>query len=469
MESIFFMGGGMAICAVITTVGRFVLAALLGAKVFGNFAIALAMVGFMNLFANTMGDRFLVVTKVDREKALNTVFTIEMIVWVSVVVLWCISSPFFWARIGKGASWGISSILLLQGVAFPLSRPRALLERSLNFKLISIVNVFTNALCMGTALILALYIKNELPLIVFSLLSLLQAVVFLRISKIRPRLRIDHGILKEYIHLCWPLMGAAFLVFIYWNFEKILLDQYVDREHLGYYAWAFSLGILVLRVKDVVARVLFPVFAKLIRDGNEEHFRKGFASLYRLLVVLYGFFVPALFVLSPRLVRLAGAEWLPAIPCLQIAILIFAMRTFNSFLEPAFVTHGKPRVLMYLSAVNCVVIMGGGYYALRYFPFIETMAAVVLLSCLFTFVVCAVLIRRICRVSLFRIVLPGLLMATLSGLIMHGVTHFAGGGLFALGSGILIGAVFFAGYVWKSSMDLFAMIKGQLFPGKAKA
>jgi len=468
LESVLFMGGAMIISLFVSTISRFTLASQLGATVFGDFAITLAIVGFITLISNTAGDRYLVTTKEDREMALNTVFTTELILWGCVVIAWLLFSPLFWPKIGKGASWGLASILLLRGVAFPLSRPRALVERDLNFKLVAIVNVLTHVLCVVLAVVLSFFLKNELPLILLSLTELVQAIVYCSLTKIPLRFRINLYILKDYMNLCLPLMGMAAVVYLYWNMDRVLLDRLVKREYLGYYAWAFSLGAFVFRLKSVIARVVFPVFAKMMRDGNSAEFEKGLTFLYQCLALIFGLIIPVLIVIAPKLVLLAGKEWTPAITCFQIAILIFSMRTFNSFLEPVFVIYGKSNPLFRVSLLNALIIIGGGYVSLCWFPKIETMAWVILLSCVVTFVLCTIMIRQLSSVNLARVIAPGMSVAILLYLLMSSILFLVGEGFWGTVLAVGTGSVCYVACVWKRGRLLFGFMRGSL-AGSAQA
>ncbi len=465
MESVLIMGIAMAISTVVSALGRFYLATELGAQIFGDFTLTLALVGFVTLFSNTLGDRFIVATNSDQRVALNTVFSTELLLWLTIVAVWFIFSPHWWPQISKGANWGLASLLLLKGLAFPLSRPRALLERNLNFKTVAFVNVSTHILTMALAIFLAQNIKNSTPLVILALVGVLQSVVFFIIGRNDLSFGITKSIFRSYVRLCLPLMVVGFVVFFYWNFDRVLLDRYVDRVHLGYYGWSFSLGAFILTLKDVVSRVLFPVFAKLMREGNLKQFQKGLTALYKTLGLLYGLIVPALVISAPKLVLLAGQEWAPAATCVQISILIFTLRAFNSFLEPVFVIFGKSNPLMYLSFLNGILIVVGGWAALEFQPQIESMALVILLSSVLTFGICSVIINNLCGVNLFKVVAPSFALAALSTLIMSVMVFWLGQSLSALVVSVLTGlGIYLTGSkneIWK----IGGLIKHQ-WPGR---
>lgn len=467
IDSVVFMTLSMGFSLCISAVGRFALAAQLDARIFGNFTMAMVFIGFTMLFVNTMGDRFIVVTKHDREKAVNTVLTTELFVWFVLAVGWLCLSPVFWEKLGGGMSWGLASLLLLQGLATPLSRPRALLERDLNFKIISIVNVLTQFLCVGIAILLAMKIKNELPLIISSLAMLLQSIVFIKVGGIRIRLCMDYKIFREYIRLCLPLMASGLLVYSYWNGDKLLLDQYVTREEIGYYGWAFSLGAMILRIKSVVSSVIFPVFAELVRSDQRDQIQKGLSQIYRALMLFNGFIAPALVVTAPYFVRLAGERWMGAVLCVQIAILIFSVRTLNSFLEPIFVTHAKSHLLMYVAMFNACFILVGGWVALSWMPRIEIMAAVILMSCVITFFICMKAIKQVCGVNLFLVIAPGLAFSLLSWVVMCTTISLFGEHLFVVFLAVSLGVLLFCAGMWRDGFQLVKILRKQITANNA--
>lgn len=440
-------------------VSKFVLAANLGAEIFGNFTFASALVGFFLLLVNTTGDRYIVITKHDQEKAVNTVFTTEIILLVLLVVAWFCISPFFWKKLSNGMSWWLASLLLLQGLSHPFGRPRALLERTLNFKIISIVNVISQFIFAAVAIVLAIYIKNELPLIVMTFQFILTSVVFIKAGKVRLRLFIDPQIFREYIRLCLPLMASGLLVFAYWNGDRLLLDQFVNRENIGYYGWAFSLGIIVLRLKDVVGGVMFPVFAEFMRSDQREQVGKGLTEIYRTLMLVTGLIVPALIVTAPHYIHFAGEQWIAATSCVQIAILIFALRSLNGFLEPIFITHSRSQQLMYIALLNACIILLGGWIALLWLPRIEIMASVILLACIITFLISIRVIYHAVGINIFRIIVPGLTFSLLSGLIMYIWIHYYGSHTSAVLIAVVLGSLLYALCMWKDIFQLALLIR----------
>jgi len=461
-KSMVFMMISMIFSLGIGILSRFILAAQLDASIFGNFTVAAVILGFLMIFVNTMGDRFIVVTKYDQEKVVNTVFTTEIILWMVLSIGWFCLSPFFWKNVSGGMSLGLASLLLLQGLSYPFGRPRALLERALNFKIISIVNIVSQALFVGVAIILSLYVKNELPLIISTLAFILSSVVFIKVGNVRLRLFIDPQIFRDYIRLCLPLMASGLLIFAYWNGDRLLLDQYVSREYIGYYGWAFSLGSIVLGLKGVIAGVIFPVFAELMRSDQNEQVGKGLSQIYRSLMLFNGLITPALFVTAPYFIRLAGEQWVAAAPCFQIAILIFLLRSLNGFLEPIFVIYSRSNQLMHIALINAFIILLGGWVSLIWMPKIEIMASVILLSCIITFLICLTVIHHVTRVNLLRVITPGLMFALLSGLIMYAWIHYFGEHIIVIFAAVVFGSLVYVNCMWRDILQLTLMIRQHL-------
>jgi len=464
LASVLFMFAAMATSLVISTVTRFVLAAQLGAAVFGNFTIAQAAVGFVMLFANTQGDRYIVVGKQRRSDMVATVISTELLLWLLLTAGWVFARHLYWDRIVGNVSWTLASLLLLQGLSFPLGRPRALLERDLNFKIIALVNASTQFVMATVAIVLSFYVKNELPLILVALVPLGQSLVFLRLGRTPIRLRIHRPMLPAYAKLCVPLMISGIVVYLNWNGDRFLLDQYVSRRQLGFYGWAFSLGTIVLRAKDVIARVLFPVFAEMLRTGQEEDLRRALSRLYRAMALVYGLILPALVVAAPELVKLAGSNWHAAGACLQIAFLVFSVRTFNGFLEPILVPHGRTLLLMSLAIINAVLIVVGGFLALTRWPSIETMAVVILLANVMIFFACMRAVFSVTRANLIAAMGPAAIMSVISYLVMYAWTRWLGSGHLMLGMGIVVGMLFYLLFTWRDIYHLVRTVRQQVFP-----
>jgi O-antigen/teichoic acid export membrane protein len=105
--------------------------------------------------------------------------------------------------------------------------------------------------------------------------------------------------------------------------DKLVLAHFTNVEELGFYSAAFALGGMFLLVSRSVGMIFFPLFSKLISEGNWELINIRIGTFHNFISI---FFFPILcalvLVAEPFLLTILGTRYQPSVN--PFIILLFA-------------------------------------------------------------------------------------------------------------------------------------------------
>jgi PST family polysaccharide transporter len=121
-----------------------------------------------------------------------------------------------------------------------------------------------------------------------------------------------------------PLVGMNVVSVFVLNVDYLLVGRYLGADELGVYSMAFRIPeMTVLQLCNIVAVVIFPVFAKMKDDPDA--LGKGFLQTAQYVALIT---VPAALGLAllagPFVMTFLGVKWIQVIPVMQ-AISIYAL------------------------------------------------------------------------------------------------------------------------------------------------
>lgn len=394
---------------------QFVLARLLVPEHFGGMAFSWMVVGFLSNFTSFQTPKFLIRTRENVQRIVNTAFTLELLLSFVTFVVSLVLAPWAMKGLGKPDQTTFVQVLALSFFFSPFLQLRALLERQLDFKRANIPDV-SGMIAEGVAAIfLALAGFGVWSLVVGRLSRfLVQTLIIWNITPYHPRLALDLQVIKKVVNYGWPLVGAGVLVFFYWNIDYYIVGNLLGEEQLGYYWLAFQMSTYLLHAKKAVSTVVFPAFSNL-RD--DEHIKEGFELLTKFTALAYLLPAALMLVCGRQVVEfLLGEKWLPATIPLQVFFLLTAFKATIGYWEPIVLVKGVTRIQLYLTIYGAVSTALLGYFlTLRWG--ISGMAVAVCLAAIIPMPVLELMVRKWINGS-YRSVLRPLLI--FSGTVVLG-------------------------------------------------
>ena len=223
--------------------------------------------------------------------------------------------------------------------------PLAMLERQLDFRRISIIEIATSL--VGAMASVALAIAGlDAEAYVLGLIAGLVAWAGLLLifgPTVLPRWRPRQ--MREVARFGLPsgLAGAA--VVGYGNVDYLILGATLSPAKVGFYYRAFTLGVQYERkISAIITRLAFPVYS---RTESLDHMRAVRSRVIRINASVVLPLLALLIALAPVLVPwLFGERWEPAVLPTQILAVAGMARMINNGTPPLMLAAGRPRALL---------------------------------------------------------------------------------------------------------------------------
>ena len=299
--------------------GLIITARLLLPSDYGKAAIVFPVIAFANLFTTLgLGSAVIHARRVT-EKLLSTAFWVNAAAGVVLaLLLTALSYPL--SVLFRAPS--LVSLLSLASLLFIVNLSivhTALLERTLRFKQIALIETGCTALGIATTVAAALAGAGAHSL-VLGPLATQAATTICMWATVRwgPRARPDRESVRELWTYARGITGFKILNFWSRNADNLLLARFVSLAELGNYSRSYNLMQLpVGQMNNMMSRVLFPALTRL-RDDRP---RLGRAWL-KALSTAGALTAPVTFgmaVAAPALIEvLFGRRWLGMVPVLQL-------------------------------------------------------------------------------------------------------------------------------------------------------
>lgn len=344
-RNVFFLSlRNMGIQAV-SVVGFFILSVLLGAGEVGLFAIVAESIGILGYFSD-IGLAAALIQKKDKvtKAELQTTFFIQQIL----VFLCLIVISIVFSRIIESKGYGSKEIWIFVALCFSFfvaslkTIPSVLLERKLNFKLISTIDVVENVSFYVVAVVFAALgfgvYSYAIATVVRSILGLVMIYsksrwpIGFSFSKSAAKGLFKYGI---------PFQLNSFISVAKDRLSTLFVAGILGREGFGILAWAQKGPRVPLSFMDAIMKVTFPTFARI--QDHKEILKKSieksifFIALFVFPVVTGIALVAADFInIIPKY-----GKWMPAVIPLYFFAANVAIASITTPLTNAFNAVGK--------------------------------------------------------------------------------------------------------------------------------
>lgn len=329
----------------ISTLGFFLLTVLLGTGDVGLFAIVAESIGILGYFSDVGLASALIQQKEEPDKiSLRTTFTIQQIL----VSLCLISVAIFYPHLSQSKGYGSREFWIMLSLCFSFAVaslktiPSVKLERHLNFKLISTIDILENTLFYVFAVVfafmgfgvysyaIATFIKSTVGLLVIYHYS--PWSIGFAFSKSTAKKLFSFGI---------PFQLNSLISMAKDRFSNLLVAGILGRESFGILSWAQKGPRIPLSFMDAIMRVTFPTFSRL---QDEKEFLKKSLEKSTFFISLIVF--PSLMgicLIAPDFINLIPkyGKWMPAIIPLYFYAASYAIASVTTPITNAFNATGK--------------------------------------------------------------------------------------------------------------------------------
>lgn len=338
----------------ITTV---ILARYLSRSDFGVVGYAVTVIGFLDVVKDLGIGASLIYHR--EESVMPTAFWLNIVTNTSFFLAAWFGAPLVGSFFNDPRAIDVTRILALN---FPLGALGAIQETSLIKELAfnqKFIPDFARAISKGILSIgLAIAGFGPWSLIVGQLGGTLVSVVILWIMvPWRPAFVFSGQTARILLRFGVPLVSMNIVSVFVLNVDYLLVGRYLGAEALGIYTLAFRVPELtILQLCNIVAQVIFPVFARIKDD--KDALGKGFLQTAQYVALIT---VPAglgMFVLAePFVLAFFGEKWIDVIPVMQ-AISIYTMLISLGYnAGDVYKAQGKPEILTKISVLHAFLLV----------------------------------------------------------------------------------------------------------------
>jgi teichuronic acid exporter len=331
---------------------------------YGLLAMATVFVSVLAMFSE-MGLGAAVVQKADVDvPLLRRVFGVVLVIHLSLAALLALSAPLIASFYGEPRVLPVLQVLSLQFVLAGFAViPDAQLQRRMEFRNRSLLDLSSAVLASVTTLAMALNGAGVWALVAGSLLSQAWKTIGINwlspfrywpdfsLSGIRSMLRFGGQIAAS--QLCWMFFSQV---------DVLLCAKLLGKEVLGFYSVAMHLASLPnQRISGLVNQVAFPAFSSMQKDIE----RVGANTLAGVRILSF-FAFPILWGVSsvaPDVVDvILGSKWSAAAVPLQVLGLVMPLRMMGNFVQVAVQGVGRSDIVL-RNAMTAALIAPIAFFA----------------------------------------------------------------------------------------------------------
>ncbi|HEX8923477.1 MAG TPA: oligosaccharide flippase family protein, partial [Patescibacteria group bacterium] len=329
----------------ISIIGYFILSLILGPGDVGLFAIVSESIGILGYFSDVGLASALIQQKSEVNKEdLQTTFVIQqLLVFISLVIV-----AYTFPGIARSKHYGSKETWILISLCFAFvaaslkTIPSVLLERQLNFKLISTIDIIENTSFYVIAVIFAILGFGTYSYVIATFSRSLLGLIIIYIKSPWPiGYSFSKNSAKKLFSYGIPFQLNSFIAVAKDRLSNLFVAGIIGRDAFGILSWAQKGPSLPLGLMDAFMRVTFPTFSRL--QDHHDHLKK---SLEKSVYYIAFFSFPILAGISlvaPDVINIIPkyGKWLPAVIPLYFYAANAAIASVTTPLTNAFNAVGK--------------------------------------------------------------------------------------------------------------------------------
>ena len=336
-----------------------ILARILTPEQFGNYGIALLVLGFLEVLTETGINIFLIQEEGDTKTFLNSAWVVSILrgLLISLVILGSIPFVvrFFNVPSVSGLLYITAGIAVVRGFINPIEVE---LQKKLLFTREFFYRGFLYLTDVGVAVGLGFTTHSESAML-WGMLAAAITQVFLSfvLFKDRPKFRIEKAKVRRVINSGKWVTGAGIFSYLFQHLDDVVVGKVAGTGSLGLYQQAYGISTLpVTEIGNIFNKVTFPVYVKI--GGDRLRLKKAFMKTMAVIALLASVFALILLVFSRQIILVfLGEKWLAIEPVLKILAVFGALKSVLNFTYSLFLSLKLQKYVMYSELVG---ILGMG-------------------------------------------------------------------------------------------------------------
>ena len=327
-----------------------ILARLLGPEPFGIVALATIVISIGNLIVDSGLNASLVQKKELARSDIKYVFTIQMVLGISIYLLIVLFAPLIARLFGETEINPVLRVLSLMIVLQAASQTSmGLLKRKLMFKRIQqavLVSYLIGYLLLG--LPLAFAGKGVWSLVIAQLMQSFVYLIILYWSEKHPiafSFRDENKVTRFGINI----LGANIANWIIASLDSALLGKWFGLEVLGLYNRSMNLAFTPVNIVVTASQsVIFSASSRAQESISKV--KSAYLGIFSIfMIILFPFSITLSLIARPIIEVIYGSDWINAVPFLQVLALALPFSALKAIGGPTMAGLGRPEIEFELS------------------------------------------------------------------------------------------------------------------------
>ena len=358
VRNIKITAGMQVFSKILGTITSIFLARLLMPSDFGIIVIVYLFLAAINLFNELGFGAAIIQRKEDIDEALNTGFTLNLILSGLLFGIAFVFAPFF-ARFYDNFDLILVTRVMAVGILFSSFSfvPMIRLRKELKFGKMAIPDIITGLTNSSIAILLAFFGFGYWSLVYGGLASqVIKLVLLLKVCPWKPKFVFNKKIAKELFGYGKYLFVANILIFINMNIDDAVGGKILGFTALGYYFIAYRWGSFSVRISGISERVMFPTYSKI--QGDIWKLKRWYLKVLKYVSLVAFPLSFGLIIVAPEFVVVVlGDKWEPSVMPMRVLCIYGLFSSLCGTTGSVFTAVGKPELVRNLSFINTVFIV----------------------------------------------------------------------------------------------------------------
>ena len=319
--------------------------------------MATLAIGLISLFRD-LGTASAVIQKRDlNQHLLSSLFWVNVGIGFAGTALCFLSAPVA-ARIFREPA--VVSVVRVLSVSFLIGSltniHAALLNRSMTFKKISLIDISSSVVGLGVVVTLACLHAGVWSLVAGTLTSAaISSILFWATSDWQPSLLFSWTEVRSVMN--FGLNLSAFNLFNYFarNSDNAIVGRYLGSAALGFYQLAYNIMLFPVQgIAQVLTQVMFPAFSEIQHD-NERFRRVYLRTCSSIALITFPLMAGAAILAEPLIKTVYGPRWANVIPVLTILAPVGLVQSILTTVGQIYTAKGRTDLMFKVGGTASVL------------------------------------------------------------------------------------------------------------------
>lgn len=398
-----------------------ILARLLDPSAFGLVALATICIGFFETLTDIGINRYLISQTELDEKAMDTSWTIALMLKILLIVVLVLLSDFLADFMNAPEISLIIIVVACSGIFSALTNIGLVrFEKALDYKRISTLLLTAKVISTCVTLGLAFYFKNYWALVAGGICNtLVYCIGSYFVSSYRPKF--NFAIAKGQLSFSTKIMARAVLGYTRNKLDIFLVGKLFDNSAVGKYNIGQEFAILPLtEVITPASTAMFPALAQY-RDRKAELFDKT----YKYFALVYGFVLPCIvgiwFIAPQFCTVILGPKWSDTAPLMSALAVLMLPFPLTAITNNLFDYLNKTQLSLFSDCVGILLLLTA--FLTLSFDYVADFALVRAIIAIIAFLAILIFARLTIGLSLLKMT-SVLIVPLISSAIMWSCLYF---------------------------------------------